>query len=305
MKKLVLSLLLAALLPAAAAGARAGGPAAPTGVSASDGTYTDRIRVSWNASDGAASYAVYRSGSVSGEKTVAATTLGTSIDDTGSSVLPGMTYYYWVTARNQAGESGFGSYDTGWKQIHNIAPYSVFRFYSKNYKGHFFTIDETEKDDLIANNPNWKYEGIAFYALPAADANAEAPASAPGGKGVQRALRDAHAVAWTLAADGTAIAMPGVTEAGGVFVEARLDAPDAEELAARPAVPDADELALRLSLPGGAFDASLWSAADGTVAEGEAEAAFVFGLPATGVWHWLRVRGEDGADAFYLWLRAE
>ena len=181
----------------------------------------------------------------------------------------------------------------------------VFRFWSKGYRHHFYTTDEAEKDDLIANNPNWKYEGIAFYALPAADANAEAPASAPGGKGVQRALRDAHAVAWTLAADGTAIAMPGVTEAGGVFVEARLDAPDAEELAARPAVPDADELALRLSLPGGAFDASLWSAADGTVAEGEAEAAFVFGLPATGVWHWLRVRGEDGADAFYLWLRAE
>ena len=140
-------------------------PSAPTGVSASDGTYTDRIRVSWSASDGAASYAVYRSGSVSGEKAVVATTLGTSIDDTGASVLPGMTYYYWVKARNQAGESGFSSYDTGWKKIHNIAPASVFRFYSKNYKGHFFTIDEAEKDDLVANNPNWKYEGVAYRAF--------------------------------------------------------------------------------------------------------------------------------------------
>ena len=40
------------------------------------------------------------------------------------------------------------------------------------------------------------------------------------------------------------------------------------------------------------------------VADGEAEDAFDFDLPADGVWHWLRVRdGED--DVFSLWLRAE
>ena len=142
-----------------------GAPSAPTGVSASDGTYTDHIHVSWNASDGAASYAVYRSGSVSGEKTVVATTLGTSIDDTSPSVLPGMTYYYWVVAKNSSGSSSFSGHDTGWRKIHNIAPFSVFRFYSKTYKGHFFTIDETEKDNLVATNPNWKYEGVAYRAF--------------------------------------------------------------------------------------------------------------------------------------------
>jgi uncharacterized repeat protein (TIGR02543 family) len=42
----------------------------------------------------------------------------------------------------------------------------VFRFWSKVYKHHFYTIDEAEKDDLIAHNPNWNYEGVAFYALP-------------------------------------------------------------------------------------------------------------------------------------------
>ncbi len=42
---------------------------------------------------------------------------------------------------------------------------SVHRFYSKRYRGHFFTINEGEKDDLIAHNPNWKYEGVAYRAF--------------------------------------------------------------------------------------------------------------------------------------------
>ena len=40
----------------------------------------------------------------------------------------------------------------------------VFRFYSKNYKGHFFTMDAAEKATLMCTNPNWKYEGVAYYA---------------------------------------------------------------------------------------------------------------------------------------------
>ena len=43
-------------------------------------------------------------------------------------------------------------------------PQTVWRFYSPAYKAHFFTIDENEKDNLIANNPNWKFEGGAYRA---------------------------------------------------------------------------------------------------------------------------------------------
>ncbi len=43
-------------------------PAAPTGVSASDGTYTDKVRVTWNSSSGATHYHVYRSTSLTGSK---------------------------------------------------------------------------------------------------------------------------------------------------------------------------------------------------------------------------------------------
>lgn len=46
---------------------------------------------------------------------------------------------------------------------------SVYRFYSNAYKKHFFTISEAEKNDLVANNPNWSLEGEAFRAYPAVD----------------------------------------------------------------------------------------------------------------------------------------
>jgi hypothetical protein len=43
-------------------------------------------------------------------------------------------------------------------------PLTVWRFYSKKYKGHFYTIDEKEKNDLIAKNPNWNFEDGAYRA---------------------------------------------------------------------------------------------------------------------------------------------
>ena len=49
---------------------------------------------------------------------------------------------------------------------HWEAPATVWRFYSPVYKGHFFTIDEAEKDGLIAGNPNWNFEGAAYRAFP-------------------------------------------------------------------------------------------------------------------------------------------
>ena len=48
--------------------------------------------------------------------------------------------------------------------IESKALQSVFRFYSKNYKGHFYTIDSEERATLMCTNPNWKYEGVAYYA---------------------------------------------------------------------------------------------------------------------------------------------
>ncbi len=273
----------------------------------------------------------------------------------------------------------------------------VFRFWSKGYRHHFYTTSAKERDDLIANNPNWKYECVAFYAMPDEGGgseetpvegeivalttsarnqqwrlahgnvvpgsltvyldgvrtfvdNADGTLAASGvsasgrvnyqsgaitvtfnsaavaGRRVTASYRYSAASAafsaagaaersavqcapWTLAAAaGAVIAVPGVTDVGGAAVETRADAPDEEDLSSPRTDASYGPLALSLSLPGGAFDAELWSAADGTVAEEKAEGAFEFPLPVSGVWHWLRVRDaadEDASDAFSLWLRAE
>ncbi len=88
-------------------------PSAPTGVSASDGTYTDRVRVTWNAASRATSYPVYRATSAGGTKTYLGSATNTAFDD--FSAATGTTHYYFVRASNSYGTSGYSAYDTGWR----------------------------------------------------------------------------------------------------------------------------------------------------------------------------------------------
>jgi len=89
-------------------------PSPPTEVSASDGTYTDKVQVTWNASSGATGYEVWRNttSSTSSATRIASSVSETSYNDTTAS--PERTYYYWVKALNLYGASGYSSYDTGW-----------------------------------------------------------------------------------------------------------------------------------------------------------------------------------------------
>jgi fibronectin type 3 domain-containing protein len=90
-------------------------PAVPTGVSATDGTYSDKVRVTWSASSGATAYEVWRatSSSSSSASKIGSPT-STTYDDT--SATAGTTYYYWVKAKNSAGTSGFSSYNSGYRK---------------------------------------------------------------------------------------------------------------------------------------------------------------------------------------------
>lgn len=95
---------------------------APTNVSATDGTHTDKVQITWNASNGATSYKVYRNTTNnSGTATQLGTPSQTWYDDT--SATPGTTYYYWVKASCTNGDSGFSSPDTGWRKL--TAPSNV------------------------------------------------------------------------------------------------------------------------------------------------------------------------------------
>ncbi|MCL1921493.1 MAG: zinc-dependent metalloprotease [Kiritimatiellaeota bacterium] len=85
----------------------------PTGVAASQGTYADRVSVSWSAVSGAVSYKVFRN---TADNSAGATQIGTptatSYNDT--TVVKGVTYHYWVKAVGGSSESGFSAPAQGW-----------------------------------------------------------------------------------------------------------------------------------------------------------------------------------------------
>jgi fibronectin type 3 domain-containing protein len=93
-----------------------GRPPVPTNVIASDGTHTDKVQVTWTASPWATSYTVYRATSTSRRATkvaIGSTTGTTYYDDTTASVM--VNYYYFVTATNSIGTSGYSINDTGYR----------------------------------------------------------------------------------------------------------------------------------------------------------------------------------------------
>ena len=92
-------------------------PSAPTGVSATDGTRTDGVAVTWSASSDATSYSVWRSNtsSTAGATAIASGITATSYVDT--SAVAGQTYYYWVKATNRSGTSGWSNSDTGYRKV--------------------------------------------------------------------------------------------------------------------------------------------------------------------------------------------
>ena len=91
----------------------------PTGVSASDGAFADKVRITWAGVTGAHYYEVYRATSPTGSKEALSDWQANSpYHDT--TATPGVTYYYWVKAAcNWSGwrATDFSSPDTGWSLL--------------------------------------------------------------------------------------------------------------------------------------------------------------------------------------------
>lgn len=99
-------------------------PIAPTGVAASNGTFCDFVRVTWNASTGAQSYEVWRNtSSNSGTAAFVGSSTTTSFDD--ATATPGQNYFYWVKACGSGPCSGFSFPDTGSRAAPPAAPTGV------------------------------------------------------------------------------------------------------------------------------------------------------------------------------------
>lgn len=91
-------------------------PAAPAWVAASDGTYTNQVRVTWPTAVDASSYEVWRSLlNTTGSAVRVADTSALLYKDT--SVTGGVTYFYWVKGVNPNGASAFSPCDAGYGAI--------------------------------------------------------------------------------------------------------------------------------------------------------------------------------------------
>ncbi|MCK4981686.1 MAG: hypothetical protein KAS17_02120, partial [Victivallaceae bacterium] len=88
-------------------------PSPVANVSASEGTYSDKVVVTWDEVDGANRYQVYRNTTTDSSTAVTnSPELTTNIfDDTTATV--NLDYYYWVKAGNNNGWSGFGNFALG------------------------------------------------------------------------------------------------------------------------------------------------------------------------------------------------
>jgi len=86
-------------------------PLPPQNVEASDGTFSDRIRVTWSAAVGASHYELYRSDIPGADFLRIAQVSTTSYDD--RAIVLGRTYYYRVKACNSYGCSDFSETDAG------------------------------------------------------------------------------------------------------------------------------------------------------------------------------------------------
>ena len=87
---------------------------APTGVSASDGLFTNKISVSWNAAANANGYQLFRGATKIADIASGATV---SYDDSDVLLTPGTLFTYTVKALFTAGTSAPSTSNTGWKNL--------------------------------------------------------------------------------------------------------------------------------------------------------------------------------------------
>jgi len=89
---------------------------APSGLSASQGAYMQRVDLSWNLSTNAGSYIVYRNTeNDSATAGIITNTSGSPMSD--YSGTPMLRYYYWIRATNAFGLSGFSASALGWRLL--------------------------------------------------------------------------------------------------------------------------------------------------------------------------------------------
>ncbi len=96
-------------------------PSSPTGLVAGDGEFVDQVALAWNAMAGASSYNVYRSQNFAPGSSVliGGSASASYVDNT---VVPGTTYWYWVTTVQSGAESYYSSGNSGYALLTLTCP---------------------------------------------------------------------------------------------------------------------------------------------------------------------------------------
>lgn len=90
-------------------------PAKPTGLSATKGTYTDRVEVTWNSVPGATSYDLFKNTTNTAPVSPVTSIPGQSLGIRDFVATPGVTYWYWVRAVNGTGAGPLSDSDYGFR----------------------------------------------------------------------------------------------------------------------------------------------------------------------------------------------
>ena len=93
-------------------------PPTPTGLSASDGTSTAHVALSWTDVAGETGYVIYRNTANSfAGATAIYTNAANAVTYNDTSAAPGQKYYYWVVAVNASGTSDPSAPDDGYRKL--------------------------------------------------------------------------------------------------------------------------------------------------------------------------------------------
>ena len=123
-------------------------PAAPTNVQASDGTYSDKVLVTWSAVSGATSYKVYRN-TVNNSATASyrGSVTASPFNDTWAE--PGVVYYYWVKASKAVGDSAFSLVNGGYR----LAVYTTLTINGSYAWGSIYPMGDADWFRIVVTTP--------------------------------------------------------------------------------------------------------------------------------------------------------
>ena len=108
-----------------------GSLAAPTGVTATDGTYSTKVGLLWDTMRGAASYRIFRN---TVNDPLTATDVGTTQANYffDASAVQNQIYFYWVRSENGGNQSGFSEAEQGRRASGNLGG-GTLKFGGKSY----------------------------------------------------------------------------------------------------------------------------------------------------------------------------